>query len=47
MRGTIIYITTVVVLITIVGQGLLLPVLMKKINAQGKTNNEPHQLPGT
>ncbi|QJD97916.1 Na+/H+ antiporter [Mucilaginibacter robiniae] len=34
MRGTIIYITTVVVLITIVGQGLLLPILMKKINAQ-------------
>lgn len=34
MRAAIIYITTVVVLITIIGQGLLLPVLMKKINAR-------------
>lgn len=37
MRVTIIYITTVVVLITIVGQGLLLPVLVRKIKAQPVT----------
>jgi len=36
-RDTIIFISTVVVLITILGQGLLLPILVKRLNARNFT----------